>query len=192
MILRRLLITRNKNIKFRTTTVLQIPIEDSRNRNDSQREREREGESWKREKLRAPSLNQQPHPNHESYQSSIANFHILPSSACSNPASIPDSFDHWRKGQEDCSLAGNRIPVASSISGCAARALVSSPPESRGEFGSVAWFGGGWGGTWRVIGGVRARFNPRRKFSRAMSSEIDSRPQLPDKSDINVESHGLV
>lgn len=33
------------------------------------------------------------------------------------------------------------------------------PPESRGEFGSVAWFRGGWG-TWRVIEGVRARFNP--------------------------------
>lgn len=79
------------------------------------------------------------------------------SPACSD-ASIPDSFDHWRKGQADCSLAGNRIPVASSISGCAAEPSFPPRVSRRIRLGGLV-SRGGWG-TWRVIEGVRARFNP--------------------------------
>lgn len=142
------------NNQISNNTVLKTQI-NSRSKRAKRFRRKRERKSSKRESESSSSDNSNP-PNHESYQSSIANFHVLPYSP---PAPMPPSriplIIGWRKGQADCSLAGNRIPVASSISGCEP----SFPPESRGEFGSVAWFRGGWG-TWRVIEGVRARFNP--------------------------------
>lgn len=127
-----------------------------RNEAKDSAEREREKIETRKWKLlfRQPSLPLITNPINRRSRISIS-YTVSP--ACSD-ASIPDSFDHWRKGQADCSLAGNRIPVASSISGCAAEPSFPPRVSRRIRLGGLV-SRGGWG-TWRVIEGVRARFNP--------------------------------
>lgn len=170
------------NNQISNNTVLKTQI-NSRSKRAKRFRRKRERKSSKRESESSSSDNSNP-PNHESYQSSIANFHVLPYSP---PAPMPPSriplIIGWRKGQADCSLAGNRIPVASSISGCEP----SFPPRVSRRIRLGGLVSRRVGNVARDRRGASAfQPFPHRKFSRAMSSEIDSRPQLPDKSDINA------
>lgn len=128
-------------------------------------------------------------PNHESYQSSIANFHILLPYLL---APMPSSRIPLIIGERDRRIVrwreiGFRLHHRYRVARPSPRFLprVSRRIRLGGlvsrRVGNVA----------RDRRGASAfQPSPRRKFSRAMSSEIDSRPQLPDKSDINVESAG--
>lgn len=141
--------------------------------------------------MKTPLPTTPPPPNHESYQSSIANFHILSHRIprllrCLHPGFL------WSlaKGTGGLFVGGKSDSGCIIDIGLRGRALVSPP--------SLAENSARWPGFERRVGNVArdrrgaSAFQPfpRRKFSRAMSSEIDSRPQLPDKSDINVETRG--